>query len=111
MATFPQLRLRRLRRNETIRSMVRETRLAPSDFVYPLFVTHGRDIKTPIEPMPGCYQFSLDLLLPEVMEVAELGIPGVLLFGIPSHKDAVGSEAYDDQGIIQEAIRTIKQAA
>ena len=110
MATFPQLRLRRLRRSEAIRGMVRETQLAPSDFVYPLFVTHGRDVKAPIEPMPGCYQLSLDHLLPEVMEVAELGIPGVLLFGIPSHKDAVGSEAYADQGIIQEAARVIKQA-
>ena len=110
MATFPQLRLRRLRHSEAIRGMVRETQLAPSDFVYPLFVTHGRDVKAPIEPMPGCYQLSLDHLLPEVMEVAGLGIPGVLLFGIPAHKDEVGSEAYDDQGIIQEAARIIKQA-
>ena len=110
MATFPQLRLRRLRRSEAIRGMVRETRLAPSDFVYPLFVTHGRDVKAPIEPMPGCYQLSLDHLLAEVTEVAELGIPGVLLFGLPAHKDAVGSEAYGDHGIIQEAARVIKQA-
>ncbi len=111
MTTFPQLRLRRLRRTETIRGMVRETRLAPSDFIYPIFVCHGRDVRTPIEPMPGCYQLSLDQLLPEVMEVTELGIPGVLLFGLPAHKDDTGSEAYDDQGIVQEAVRVIKQAA
>ncbi|MSQ22868.1 MAG: porphobilinogen synthase [Dehalococcoidia bacterium] len=110
MATFPQLRLRRLRQNKAVRGMVRETRLAPSDFLYPLFVTYGRDLKIPILPMPGCYQFSLDRLLPEITEVAELGIPGVLLFGIPARKDAVGSEAYAGQGIIQEAIRAIKQA-
>ncbi len=110
MATFPRLRLRRLRRSDAMRRMVRETTLSPSDFVYPLFVTHGRDVRDPIGPMPGCYQLSLDQLLPEVMEVADLGIPGVLLFGIPSHKDGVGSEAYDEQGVIQEAIRAIKQA-
>ena len=67
-------------------------------------------VPAPIEPMPGCYHLSLDHLLPEVMEVAELGIPGVLLFGLPAHKDAVGSEAYDDQGLIQEAARVIKPA-
>ncbi|MEK7777986.1 MAG: porphobilinogen synthase [Chloroflexota bacterium] len=110
MATFPQLRLRRLRQNEAVRGMVRETQLTPSDFLYPLFVTHGRNLKVPIEPMPGCYHLSVDRLLPEVREVAELGIPGVLLFGIPESKDAAGSEAYADQGIIQEAIRAIKQA-
>ena len=111
MATFPRLRLRRLRRTETIRGMVRETRLAPSDFIYPIFVCHGQDVRTPIEPMPGCYQLSLDQLLPEVMEVTELGISGVLLFGLPVQKDDTGSEAYDDQGIVQEAVRVIKQAA
>lgn len=109
MVTFPDLRMRRLRRTDTIRNMVRETGFATSDFVYPLFVTYGRDVKEPIEPMPGCYQLSLDHLLPEVTEVAQLGIPAVILFGIPSRKDDVGSEAYDDQGVIQEAIRAIKQ--
>ena len=111
MATFPQLRLRRLRHTETIRGMVRETRLAPSDFIYPIFVCHGRDVRTPIEPMPGCYQLSLDQLLPEIVELTELGIPGVLLFGLPAHKDDTGSEAYEEQGIVQEAVRVIKQAA
>ncbi len=111
MATFPQLRLRRLRRNKAVRNMVRETQLTPSDFLYPLFVTHGQDIKVPIEPMPGCFHLSVDRLPAEVREVAELGIPGVLLFGLPAHKDAIGSEAYAEQGIIQEAIRAIKRAA
>ena len=110
MATFPQLRLRRLRRSELIRGMVRETHLAPSDFIYPMFVTHGQDVRTPIEPLPGCFQLSLDMLLPEVTEVADLGIPGVLLFGVPAEKDPVGSEAYDEHGIIQEAVRAIKHA-
>lgn len=110
MATFPQLRLRRLRGTQAMRDMVRETQLTPSDFIYPLFVTHGRDVRTPIEPMPGCYQLSLDQLLPEVTEVVELGIPGIILFGIPAHKDSIGSEAYDEHGIIQEAVRAIKQA-
>ena len=110
MATFPQLRLRRLRATEAIRNMARETQLSPSDLIYPLFVCHGRDVRTPIEPMPGCYQLSLDLLLSEVTEAANLGIQSVLLFGIPASKDDVGSEAYDTSGIIQEALRAIKQA-
>ncbi len=111
MVAFPQLRLRRLRRSETVREMVRETSLAPSDFIYPLFVCHGREVKTPIESMPGCYQLSLDQLLTEVMEVAELGISGVMLFGLPTFKDEVGTEAYDPQGIVQEAVKMIKQTA
>ena len=110
MASFPDLRLRRLRRTESIRGMIRETQLAPSDFIYPLFVSHGQDVRIPIEPMPGCYQMSIDQLLSEVMEVSKLAIAGVLLFGIPAEKDPVGSEAYDDQGIIQEAVRAIKRA-
>ena len=89
--------------------MVQETRLSVSDFVYPMFVTHGRNIRNEIEPMPGIYQLSLDNLMAEVGEVSELGIPAVLLFGIPAKKDARGSEAYEPGGIIQEAIRVIKQ--
>ena len=110
MATFPQVRLRRLRELEPLRVLSQETRLSVSDFIYPIFVTHGRDIRVEIEPMPGCYQLSLDHLLAEVTEVAELGIPAVLLFGIPQTKDPLAQEAYDEQGIIQEAIRVIKQA-
>ncbi len=89
--------------------MVQETRLSVSDFVYPMFVTHGRNVRNEIEPMPGIYQLSLDNLMAEVGEVSELGIPAVLLFGIPAKKDARGTEAYEPGGIIQEAIRVIKQ--
>ena len=111
MAEFPDTRLRRLRELPAIRSLVRETRLSTSSFVYPLFITHGSGIKEPIEPMPGCYHISLDLLAEEIQEISDLGIPSVLLFGLPHEKDAVGSEAYDPEGIIQEAIRLIKKTA
>jgi len=90
---------------------VRETRLSAANFIYPLFVTHGKGVKLPIEPMPGCYHMSLDMLAEEVHEIVDLGIPGVLLFGLPSEKDAVGSGAYDPEGIIQEAIQVIKKEA
>jgi len=91
--------------------MVQETRLSARDFVYPLFVTHGRNVQQEIAPMPGIYQLSLDRLLLEIATVVDLGIPAVLLFGIPRSKDAEGTEAYDANGIIQEAVRVIKQAA
>ncbi len=110
MPSFPQVRLRRLRGLEPLRLLAQETRLSVSDFIYPIFVTHGRDVRQEIGPMPGCYQLSLDHLLSEVTEVAQLGIPGVLLFGIPQSKDPMALEAYDEQGIIQEAIRVIKKA-
>lgn len=105
------MRPRRLRRSSKLREMVQETRLSARDFVYPLFVTHGRNVQLEIAPMPGMYQLSLDRLLPEIATVVDLGIPAVLLFGIPRAKDAEGSEAYDANGIIQEAVRVIKQAA
>ena len=108
MAQFPITRLRRLRGSESIRRIARETKLAAEDFIYPLFVTHGFDVREPIPPMPGCYQVSLDRLPEEILEVVELGISGVLLFGIPPVKDAVGTEAYAEQGIVQEAVRVIK---
>ena len=107
---FPQVRLRRMRQTAALRSMVRETQLSPRDFVYPLFVTHGRDVRLPIDPMPGQFQFSVDQLLIEVAEAQSLGVPAVLLFGVPSSKDGLGTEAYDDDGIIQQATRAIKQA-
>lgn len=107
---FPRVRLRRLRDNAGIRQMVQETRLSASDFIYPLFVTHGRDVRAEIPPMPGIHQLSLDQLIQEVGEVSDLGIKSVLLFGIPASKDAEGTEAYAPSGIIQEAIRVIKQA-
>ncbi len=111
MAGFPQVRLRRLRSSEAMRNLVRETQLSVDDFIYPLFLAHGRNVREPIPPMPGTFQLSLDMLLPEIDEIASLGIPAVLLFGLPSSKDAGGSEAYDQRGVIQEGIRVIKQAA
>jgi porphobilinogen synthase len=108
MAAFPEVRLRRLRELETLRSLARETELSVKNLIYPIFVMPGRDTRVEIGPMPGCYQVSLDQLLKECTEVAELGIPAVLLFGIPTSKDPWGSEAYDEHGIIQEAIRAIK---
>ena len=109
MPSFPGLRLRRLREQEPIRNMARETRLSPSEFVYPMFVTHGEGLRAPIEPMPGCYHLSVDQLTEEVSEVAGLGIPAVLLFGLPAEKDPLGTEGYDPEGIIQEAVRAIKR--
>ncbi len=110
MASYPNTRMRRLRENPGLRHLVEETRLSTSDFIYPLFVTHGRDTRTEIPPMPGIYQLSLDQLIHEVGEAADVGIESVLLFGIPAHKDAKGTEAYSSGGIIQEAIGIIKQA-
>ena len=110
MTSFPDMRLRRVRELEPVRNLVRETQLSASNFIYPLFVTHGQGVKQPIEPMPGNYQLSLDMLEEEIADVVGLGIPAVLLFGLPEEKDPVGSGAYDPEGIIQEAIRVIKQA-
>ncbi len=106
---FPQLRLRRLRKNENIRRMVRETILTPNDFIYPIFVVDGENIKEEIPSMPGQFRYSIDRL-PEILsQVEELGIPAVILFGIPSHKDELGSDSYSERGIIQRAVRKIKQ--
>jgi porphobilinogen synthase len=107
--SFP--RFRRLRRTEGLRGLVRETRLSPADFVYPLFVAHGRRLRQEIESMPGQYHLSLDGLAREAEELRALGIPAVLLFGLPAAKDEQGSEAYADDGIVQEAVRALKQAA
>ena len=109
MVSFPELRLRRLRGQEPLRSMIRETCLSPAQFVYPMFVTHGNGVRDPIEPMPGCFHLSLDRLTEEIGEVAELSIPSVLLFGLPAEKDPLGTEGYDPEGIVQEAIRAIKR--
>ena len=109
MQSFPDLRLRRLREQPSVRALARETRLSVSQFIYPMFVTHGSGLREPIEPMPGCYHFSLDRLTEEVGEAYALGIPGVLLFGLPAEKDPLGLEGYDPEGIIQEAVRTIKR--
>ncbi len=105
---FPAYRPRRLRANPTIRRMVRETAVSASDFIYPLFVKPGTGLKDEIKSMPGQYQLSLDMLPAEIDELKALGIPAVILFGLPSSKDEIGSEAYDEHGIVQEAIRAIK---
>lgn len=105
---FPAYRARRMRANEIVRSFIRETTLSPTDFIYPLFVKHGEENRDEIASMPGVYQFSPDMLPAEIDDLVGLGINSVILFGLPEHKDARGSEAYDDHGIIQEAIRTIK---
>lgn len=105
---FPVQRMRRLRVNESIRSMVRETELSLKGIIYPLFVVYGSDKRVPIPSMPGIYQFSLDRLAEELEEVKALNIPAVLLFGIPEHKDALGSSAYQADGVIQNSIKLIK---
>jgi len=106
---FPVVRPRRLRSSETIRRMVRETRLSINDLIYPLFATNGEGVKNPVASMPGVYQLSVDQALEEAQEVVELGIPAVLLFGIPAYKDEKGSSAYDDNEAVQRAIRAIKE--
>ena len=107
---FPEYRARRLRRSAGIRSMVRETHLRVEDFIYPMFSAFGSGIKKEIASMPGIYQQSIEFIVEEAREVHALGIPAVILFGIPEAKDAVGSDAYSDTGIIQETIRAIKAA-
>lgn len=104
-------RFRRLRMTETFRSMVRETELTPHDFIYPLFVVPGKNFRKEVKSMPGVFQLSVDETVKECREVRSLGIPAVILFGIPEHKDEVGSEAYDPDGIVQQAIRAVKKDA
>jgi porphobilinogen synthase len=108
MSTFPTIRHRRLRYNPLIRDMVRETVLTKNDLIYPLFVVPGTKVKNPVKSMPGVFQLSIDELVKECKAVRDLGIPAVILFGIPDHKDDVGSGAYDPNGIIQQSIRAIK---
>jgi porphobilinogen synthase len=103
-------RFRRLRRNEALRRLVAETRLDARDFVYPLFVTHGRGVRNEIESMPGQFQISPDQLAAEARELRDLGVPAVLLFGLPASKDGAGSEAYAHHGIVQQAVRELKDA-
>ena len=102
-------RFRRLRYNPIVRDMVRETNITKNDLIYPLFVVPGENVKNPVKSMPGVFQLSIDKLVEECKEVRDLGIPAVILFGIPEHKDEKGSEAYAPDGIIQRAIRAIKQ--
>jgi porphobilinogen synthase len=107
---FPTHRPRRLRRSEAIRTLVRETRLTASSLIYPLFVCPGSKVKDEIKSMPGNYRWSVDLLVDECRAAYDLGIPAVILFGIPETKDEVGSGAYNPEGIVQRAVRALKQA-
>ncbi|PYM11385.1 MAG: porphobilinogen synthase, partial [Verrucomicrobia bacterium] len=106
---FPTQRLRRLRRNQTLRSMVRECDVNRDDLIYPMFVVHGRGIKREIKGLPGNYHHSVDQLVEEAKQVRDLGILAVLLFGIPEKKDANASEAYAENGIVQQAVRALKR--
>ncbi len=108
---FPQIRPRRLRATHALRGLVRETSLTPADLVYPMFVAHGLDRREPVEAMPGVDRLSIAHAVDEAREAADLGIPAVLLFGIPASKDDEGSGAWDDEGIVQLATRAIKEAS
>ena len=105
---FPDYRPRRLRQTEAFRRMMRETVLSPDDLILPLFVIGGRDVRTPIEAMPGQFQLSIDQLVPEVRKAHALGIPAVMLFGIPDRKDPLGTRAYAKDGIVQKAVKALK---
>ncbi|MBX3157151.1 MAG: porphobilinogen synthase [Deltaproteobacteria bacterium] len=107
---YPDYRPRRLRRTEALRRMVRETRLSVDDFIYPLFVVPGSGVEKPIGSLPGQFNLSIDKAVEHAARAADLGIPGVILFGVPERKDAVGSDCWNDHGIIQKAIRAIKKA-
>jgi porphobilinogen synthase len=108
--SFPKIRMRRLRRSETMRRLVRETTLSVDDLVYPLFVREGKNLKKPISSMTGGFHFSPDIIAAEAAEVAKLGIPAVLLFGLPGKKDDIGSQAWAEDGVVQRAIGEIKKA-
>ena len=105
---YPVTRLRRLRRNEQLRSLVRETRLSPQSFVYPLFVCPGEGVRKPVGSMPGVFNLSIDELIKEAQEAQSLGVPAVILFGLPEQKDTSASGAWKDDGIVQRATRAIK---
>lgn len=107
---FPTQRPRRLRQSKLFRRMVAETKISVDDLIMPLFVKDGSGLRNEIVSMPGNYQYSVDTLVPEVNEIAGLGIPAIILFGVPEKKDPVGSEAYADEGVVQRAIRAIKDA-
>jgi porphobilinogen synthase len=109
-AQFPIRRMRRLRRTAALRRLVQETHLAPSQLVWPLFVVHGEGVRRPIAALPGVSQLSVDELVQDAERANKLGLGGIILFGIPASKDATGSEAYDDNGIVQQAIRAVKRA-
>ncbi len=107
---FPNTRLRRLRYNSIVRDMIRETHLHKSDLIYPLFVMPGKGIRNEVKSMPGVFQMSIDVLVEECKELVEIGVPAIILFGIPEHKDELGTEAYNPEGIVQRAVRAVKAA-
>src|SRR5215467_7344491 len=111
MSPFPIHRPRRLREKESIRNLVRETEVTVQDLVFPLFVTYGKKVRRPVGSMPGIFQLSVDQLAKEAQELTRLGIPAVILFGIPESKDAVGSSGYSEKSVVSQAIRVIKDAA
>jgi porphobilinogen synthase len=108
--SFPQTRMRRLRRSESLRRMVRETRLSRDDLILPLFVVEGSGVREPVASMPGVFRFSVDLLVREAKRVRDAGVPGVILFGIPAEKDARGSGADAANGVVQRAVDAVKAA-
>ncbi len=108
--SYPVHRMRRLRRTETIRRMVRETSLSPSNLIYPMFVVSGKGIREEIKSLPGNYHVSPDMIVREILEIKKLGISAVLLFGVPETRDSIASRAYSDEGIVQQAVREIKNA-
>ena len=110
MSTFPNLRMRRLRRTTALRRLVQEAHVVPSQLVWPLFVTHGKGVRKEVGSLPGVYQTSVDELVKDAQRAAKLGLGGIILFGLPKAKDATGTEAYADEGIVQQAIRAVKQA-
>lgn len=107
---YPEIRMRRLRKTKEIRSMLKEIHLSMNDYIYPIFVIEGENIASPISSMPGIKQYSLDRVLEEVQRAVDAGVIAIMLFGIPEHKDSVGSEAYAENGIIQKAIRLIRDS-
>src|ERR687887_41028 len=109
-ASFPRARPRRLRRTESLRRLVRETRLSVDGLIYPLFVVPGADVREEIPSMPGVYHLSVDEVVEEAREVADLGIPAIILFGLPRQKDELGSEAWASDGVVQQALRAIKRS-
>jgi porphobilinogen synthase len=107
---FPQTRARRMRATPAVRRMIRETELTPNDLIQPFFVRPGKNERRPVRSMPGVFQLSIDQVLKDARVVAKLGVPAIILFGIPEKKDAAGREAYDSDGIVQRAVRAVKDA-
>src|SRR5579875_1502361 len=108
---FPITRMRRLRRNESLRALVRETRLTPGELILPLFLTPGEGVRRPVGSMPGVFNLSVDEAVQEAESAASLGVGGLLLFGLPESKDEQATGAWDDEGIVQRGLRALKQSS